>query len=130
MIPRTPGELPTWGTTPFTVQGWGDATVPLCYGLDQGVELPSVPQTPSPLTMATPSPLSSPCPFTGGEGSLTQWVHCEFVVSFEAIRPVITQRVCSEFFSKVPTKVPTGYFLNETPEFILKNPLNYPAGTF
>ena len=30
-------------------------------------------------------------PHTGGEGSLTQWVHCEFVVSFEAIRPVITQ---------------------------------------
>ena len=36
--------------------------------------------------------------FTGGKGSLTQWVHCEFVVSFEAIRPVITQQVCSEFF--------------------------------
>ena len=35
---------------------------------------------------------------TGGEGSLTQWVHCEFVVSFEAVRPVITQQVCSEFF--------------------------------
>ena len=37
-------------------------------------------------------------PHTGGEGSLTQWVHCEFVVSFEAIRPVITQQVCGEFF--------------------------------
>ena len=37
-------------------------------------------------------------PLTGGEGTLTQWVHCEFVVSFEAIRPVITQRVCGEFF--------------------------------
>ena len=35
---------------------------------------------------------------TGGEGSLTQWVHCEFVVSFEAIHPVITQQVCGEFF--------------------------------
>ena len=35
---------------------------------------------------------------TGGKGSLTQWVHCEFVVSFEAIRPVITQQVCGEFF--------------------------------
>ena len=32
------------------------------------------------------------------EGSFTQWVHCEFVVSFEAIRPVITQQVCGEFF--------------------------------
>ena len=35
---------------------------------------------------------------TGGEGTLTQWVHCEFVVSFEAIHPVITQQVCGEFF--------------------------------
>ena len=35
---------------------------------------------------------------TGGEGSFTQWVHCEFVVSFEAIRPVVTQQVCGEFF--------------------------------
>ena len=35
---------------------------------------------------------------TGGEGTLNQWVHCEFVVSFEAIRPVITQQVCGEFF--------------------------------
>ena len=35
---------------------------------------------------------------TGGEGSLTQWVHCEFVVSFEAICPVITHQVCGEFF--------------------------------
>ena len=32
-------------------------------------------------------------PDTGGKGSLTQWVHCEFVVSFEAIHPVITQQV-------------------------------------
>ena len=37
-------------------------------------------------------------PHTGGEGSFTQWVHCEFVVSFEAIRPVITQQVYGEFF--------------------------------
>ena len=35
---------------------------------------------------------------TGGKGTLTQWVHCEFVVSFEAIHPVITQQVCGEFF--------------------------------
>ena len=35
---------------------------------------------------------------TGGEGSLTQWVHCEFIVSFEVIHPVITQQVCGEFF--------------------------------
>ena len=35
---------------------------------------------------------------TGGEGTLTQWVHCEFVVSFEAIHPVVPQQVCGEFF--------------------------------
>ena len=35
---------------------------------------------------------------TGGEGLFTQWVHCEFIVSFEAIRPVVTQQVCGEFF--------------------------------
>ena len=39
-----------------------------------------------------------PTTHTGGEGTLTQWVHCEFVVSFEAICPVITQQVCGEFF--------------------------------
>ena len=46
-----------------------------------------------------PAPTSRlPSPDTGGEGSFTQWVHCEFVVSFEAIRPVITQQECGEFF--------------------------------
>ena len=35
---------------------------------------------------------------TGGERTLTQWVHCEFVVRFEAIRPVVTQQVSGEFF--------------------------------
>ena len=35
---------------------------------------------------------------TGGKGSFTQWVHCEFIVSFEAIGPVVTQQVCDEFF--------------------------------
>ena len=37
-------------------------------------------------------------PVTGGKGSFTQWVHCESVVSFEAICPVITQQVCGGFF--------------------------------
>ena len=35
---------------------------------------------------------------TGGEWTLTQWVHCEFIVNFEAIRLVVTQQVCGEFF--------------------------------
>ena len=47
---------------------------------------------------------------TGGEGSFTQWVHCEFVVSFEAIHPVVTQQVCGEFFEKYPPKYPLGTF--------------------
>ena len=67
---------------------------------------------------------------TGGEWTLTQWVHCEFIVSFEAIRPVVTQQVYGEFFQKVPTKVPTGYFLNETPEFVSKEPTKLPSGYF
>ena len=70
------------------------------------------------------------CSDTGGEGSFTQWVHCEFIVSFEAIRLVITQQVCGEFFQKVPTKVPTGYFLNETPGFVSKEPTKIPIGYF
>ena len=67
---------------------------------------------------------------TGGKWTLTQWVHCEFVVSFEAIRPVVTQQVCGEFLQKVPTKVPTGYFLNESPEFFSKEPTKLPSGYF
>ena len=67
---------------------------------------------------------------TGGRGTLTQWVHCEFVVSFEAICPVITQQVCGEFFWKVPTKVPSGYFLNESPEFVSKEPSKLPSRYF
>ena len=47
---------------------------------------------------------------TGGEGSLTQWVHCEFVVSFEAIRPVITSRYVVSSFKKYPPKYPLGTF--------------------
>ena len=47
---------------------------------------------------------------TGGEGSLTQWVHCEFVVSFEAICPVITQQVLVSSFKKYPPKYPLGTF--------------------
>ena len=43
-------------------------------------------------TVSAPT-TSDYAPDTGGKGSLTQWVHCEFVVSFEAIHPVITQQV-------------------------------------
>jgi hypothetical protein len=35
---------------------------------------------------------------TGGKGEFTQWVHCEFFVSPETIRPVVTQQVRGEFF--------------------------------
>ena len=55
------------------------------------------PHSPPPACEEGSSPASEVAG-TGGEGSLTQWVHCEFVVSFEAIRPVITQQVCGEFF--------------------------------
>jgi hypothetical protein len=36
--------------------------------------------------------------FTGGKGEFTQWVHCEFFVSPETIRLVVTQQVCDGFF--------------------------------
>ena len=49
---------------------------------------------------------------------------------FEAIRPVVTQQVCGEFFQKVPTKVPRGCFLNETPEFVSKEPTKLPNRYF
>ena len=52
----------------------------------------------SSVTCYTTSQPTDPVTLTGGKGSFTQWVHCEFVVSFEAIRPVITQQVCGEFF--------------------------------
>jgi hypothetical protein len=35
---------------------------------------------------------------TGSKGEFTQWVHCEFFVSPETIRPVVTQQVRGEFF--------------------------------
>ena len=45
---------------------------------------------------------------TGGKGSITQWVHAEYMEGSETIRPAFTQWVRGGYFSKVPTKVPTG----------------------
>ena len=45
---------------------------------------------------------------TGGKGSITQWVHAEYMEGSETIRPTFTQWVRGGYFSKVPTKVPTG----------------------
>ena len=45
---------------------------------------------------------------TGGKGSITQWVHAEYMEGSETIRPTFTQWVRGVYFSKVPTKVPTG----------------------
>ena len=45
---------------------------------------------------------------TGGKGSITQWVHAEYMVGSETIHPSFTQWVRGGYFSKVPTKVPTG----------------------
>ena len=46
--------------------------------------------------------------YTGGKGSITQWVHAEYMEGSETIRPTFTQWVRGGYFSKVPTKVPTG----------------------
>ena len=45
---------------------------------------------------------------TGGKGSITQWVHAEYMEGSETIHPTFTQWVRGGYFSKVPTKVPTG----------------------
>ena len=45
---------------------------------------------------------------TGGKGSTTQWVHAEYMEGSESIHPAFTQWVRGGYFSKVPTKVPTG----------------------
>ena len=44
---------------------------------------------------------------TGGKGSITQWVHAEYIVGSETIYLPFTQWVRGGYFSKVPTKVPT-----------------------
>ena len=44
---------------------------------------------------------------TGGKGSLTQGVHCEFMVGSETIRPHFTQQVHGGYFLKVPTNSPS-----------------------
>ena len=54
---------------------------------------------------------------TGGKRALTQWVHGEFIVSFEKIHSPNAHWVHGEYFLKVPTKVPTRYFVKETLEF-------------
>ena len=45
---------------------------------------------------------------TGGKRSITQWVHVECMEGSETICPTFTQWVRGGYFSKVPTKVPTG----------------------
>ena len=59
-----------------------------------------------PSTGGRPSPLGAPS--TGGKGSITQWVHVEYMEGSETICPTFTQWVRGGYFSKVPTKVPTG----------------------
>ena len=46
--------------------------------------------------------------YTGGKGSITQWVHAEYMEGSETIHPTFTQWVRGGYFLKVPTKVPTG----------------------
>jgi hypothetical protein len=67
---------------------------------------------------------------TGGKGAFTQWVHCEFIVSSETICPANTQWVCAEYFLKVPTKVPSRYFVKETLEFFHNSLTKVPTGYF
>ena len=64
-------------------------------------------------------PTRIPTPVTGGKGSITQWVHAEYMEGSETIHLTFTQWVRGGYFSKVPTKVPTGFFEN----FIQKVPI-------
>ena len=48
------------------------------------------------------------CANTGGKGSITQWVHAEYMVGSETIHLAFTYWVRGGYFLKVPTKVPTG----------------------
>ena len=45
---------------------------------------------------------------TGGKGSITQWVHTKYMEGSETIRLTFTQWARGGYFSKVPTKAPTG----------------------
>ena len=49
-------------------------------------------------TIRRPEPLSIAEAITGGKDQNTQWVHGEFIVSSETIRPPHTQWVHGEFF--------------------------------
>ena len=60
---------------------------------------------------------------TGGEGSFTQWVHCEFIVSFEAIRPVVTPQVCGECHRADSTRQFYSIY-RPTRQHLLSNPLS------
>ena len=69
-------------------------------------------------------------PDTGGKGVITQWVHGEFIVSFETIHPVNTHQVYVEYFKKVTLQfaciLPTGYMVGT----FTKYPLRDPVGIF
>ena len=66
-------------------------------------------------------------PNTGGKGVLTQWVHCEFIVGFETIRPVVTHQVLFGYFLKDTHQftciLPTGYMVGTFTEYPLRNPV-------
>ena len=59
------------------------------------------------LVAAEEVPVQDPGEDTGGKGSITQWVHAEYMEGSETIHPTFTQWVRGGYFSKVPTKVPT-----------------------
>ena len=44
---------------------------------------------------------------TGGEGSFTQQVHCEYIGGSETIRPDFTQQAHARYFLKVPINLPS-----------------------
>jgi hypothetical protein len=67
---------------------------------------------------------------TGGKGVFTQQAHVEFIVSSETIFPANTSQVHAEYFLKVPTKVPPGYFVNVTLDFFHNSLTQVPTRYF
>ena len=54
---------------------------------------------------------------TGGKGSITQWVHAEYMEGSETICPTFTQWVRGGYFQKYPPKYPLGNSLKEPSVF-------------
>ena len=91
---------------PGAINGPAPTTAPADLEMRPRPGQPDV--TPRAVTTDLPTIILVTTGHTGGKGSITQWVHAEYMEGSETIRPAFTQWVRGGYFSKVPTKVPTG----------------------